>query len=260
MGSLTLEIKRFLQNKNTVTVLGVILAIFVLYFVYTMRVKRAVNPIEVPYANEQILSTTKITESMISIRLVPPKMLKGDPILSKNDIIGKYVNPDAVIPKGSLFYRRNVVESENIAPSSVLDIARTEQPYYLPVDIYTTYGNAIVPRNYVDIWVTAIDKEAIVGKLFSNVKILAVQNENGYDVFQNMDENRVPKTVIFAMPEEYRQLLDATRKLQAAGSYNITIRLVPTNESLQDNPGDIMVASEELKNWINQNVQYVENS
>ena len=32
MGSLSTGLKKFLQNKNTVTIVGVVLAIFVLYF------------------------------------------------------------------------------------------------------------------------------------------------------------------------------------------------------------------------------------
>ena len=50
MGSLTTGFKKFLQNKNTVTIVGVVLAIMVLYVAYTMRVKNAINPITVPYA------------------------------------------------------------------------------------------------------------------------------------------------------------------------------------------------------------------
>ena len=68
MGSLTTGLKKFLQNKNTVTIVGVILAIFVLYFAYTMRINNAINPITVPYALWQINAGTQITESMISTR------------------------------------------------------------------------------------------------------------------------------------------------------------------------------------------------
>ncbi len=46
MGNLTTGFKKFLQNKNTVTVVGVILAIVVLYFAYTIRIKSAINPIQ----------------------------------------------------------------------------------------------------------------------------------------------------------------------------------------------------------------------
>ena len=39
MGNLTTGIKKFLQNKNTVTVLGVVVAIIVLYVAYNMHWK-----------------------------------------------------------------------------------------------------------------------------------------------------------------------------------------------------------------------------
>ena len=44
MGNLTTGLKKFMQNKNTVTVVGVILAIIVLYVAYTWRINKAVNP------------------------------------------------------------------------------------------------------------------------------------------------------------------------------------------------------------------------
>ena len=39
---------KFLQNKNTVTVIGVVAAVLVLYVGYNIRVKNAINPITVP--------------------------------------------------------------------------------------------------------------------------------------------------------------------------------------------------------------------
>ena len=103
MGNLTTGLRKFLQNKNTVTVIGVVLAIFILYFAYTMRIKSSINPITVPYAAEQIDAGVQITESMIATRQVPPSMLEGDVITNKGEIVDKYSSVDTVIPKGSLF-------------------------------------------------------------------------------------------------------------------------------------------------------------
>ncbi len=89
MGNLTTSFKKFMQNKNTVTVVGVIAAIFVLYIAYTMRINRAINPVVVPYASEQISAGTQITEAMVDTREVPPSMLKGDVIRKKSHVIDK---------------------------------------------------------------------------------------------------------------------------------------------------------------------------
>ena len=61
MGNFSNGIKKFLSNKNTVTVVGAVVAVVVLYIAYSMRVNAAINPISVPYAKEQINPGTQIT-------------------------------------------------------------------------------------------------------------------------------------------------------------------------------------------------------
>ncbi len=87
-------------------------------------------------------------------------------------------------------------------------------------------------------------------KLFKNIKVLAVKDSAGKPVFQNLDENRTPSMVVFALPEEYYILL---RKAQEMRTYETTISIVPTNESLKEEPGEIELVSEALKEFINTN-------
>lgn len=268
MGNLTTSFKKFLQNKNTVTVLGVIIAIIVLYFAYTMRINSAINPVTVPYAAQQIPAGTQITESMISTREVPPAMLEGDVIQNKGEIIDKYSAADTVIPEGSLFYKRTVVEKEQLPANIILEYPKGYVLYNLKVDTNATYGNSVYPGNYIDIWLKAVNKlteeqiaagnpdadKIMYGKLLSNIQVLAVKDAAGQPVFQNIDENRTPDMIVFALPEEYFTLL---KKASFMRNYDTTIELVPTNESLKDEPGDI-ASSEQLKNWINDRTYWTE--
>ena len=268
MGSLATGFKKFLQNKNTVTVVGVVLAIFVLYFAYTMRVKNAINPVSVPYAAEQINAATQITESMISTIQVPPSMLTGDVILNKGDIIDKYAAVDTVIPKGSLFYKRSVVEKEQLPTNIILEYPKGYDLFKLDVNTSTTYGNSIYPGNYVNIWLKAtykFDEETVTqqpkadqimfGQLIENVQVLAVKDSAGRPVFQNLDEGRVPAQIIFALPTEYFVLLNKALYMR---TYDTQIVLVPTNESLKDEPGEITLSSEVLKEWINNHTYWTD--
>ena len=255
MENLSLEIKKFLQNKNTVTVVGVILAIFVLYFAYTMRVKSAINPITVPYASQQISGGTRIKESMIASAQVPPSMLKGEVILNRAEIVNKYVDTDTMIPKGSLFYRRAVVEKEQLEEKKIKPPPNGYDAYFRATNVYETYGNSILEGNYVDIWVTSTpdlkDKTKIrVSKFLSNVRVLSVSDATGYSVFQNLDEKRQPAMIRLAIPEQYAKLMDVLERLTI---YNVSIKMVPTNESLKDNPGETTLSSESLKKWIEAN-------
>jgi hypothetical protein len=269
MGNLTTSFRKFLQNKNTVTVVGVVLAIFVLYFAYTMRIKTTINPISVPYATEQILAGTQITESMISTRQVPPSMLEGEVITNIGEIVDKYAAADTVIPKGSLFYKRAVVEREQLPDNIILQYPKGYVLYNLAVDTESTYGNSVYPGNYIDIYLKAVNKiderngqaitqdadKVMLGKLIANIEVLAVKDSAGKPVFQNIDENRTPSMVVFAVPEEYYILL---KKAEFMRTYDTTLILVPTNESLKDEPADLAITSDQLKQWINDHTYWTE--
>lgn len=268
MGNLTTGIKKFLQNKNTVTVLGVVLAIVVLYVAYTARIKSSINPVTVPYATEKIASGTQITKSMVSTREVPPSMLEGDVITNVSEIIDKYSAADTVIPEGSLFYKSAVVEKEQLPDNIILEYPKGYVLYNLAVDTNSTYGNSVYPGNYIDIYFKAVNKidennneqltadadKILLGKLMANIKVLAVRDSDGKAVFQNIDENRKPAMVIFAVPEEYYILL---KKAEFMRTYDTSLIIVPTNESLKDEPDSLKISSDTLKNWINNNTAYV---
>ncbi len=258
MNNIAVGLKKFLSNKNTVTILGVILAIVVLYVGYNWRVKQATNPISVPYALQDINPGTQITEDMIGEAQVPPAMIKGNIYRSKESVIDKYSNADSIIPSGSLFYTRSVVEKEQLPNSIILDYPKGYVLYYMPVDMASTYSNSIYPGNYIDIYFKATyassneadpnNGKVMVGKLLENVKVLAVRDSNGKNVFSNTNENSVPSQLIFAVPQEYYILL---KKAVYLRNYNTELSPVPTAESQKANPGDLKLSSNDIKDFIN---------
>ncbi len=260
MGNATNGIKKFLSNKNTVTVLGVIVAIAILYIGYNVRVRSAINPVNVPYARVQINAGEQITSDMVGVKQIPPSMLEGDVLVNQGDIIDKYSNIDTAIPEGSLFYKRAVVERDQLPDSIILDYPKGYVLYNMAVDTESTYGNSVFPGNYIDIYLKAVNKieegtalnadanKIMLGKLVSNVKVIAVKDASGQAVFSNVDEQRTPAMVVFAVPEEYYILL---KKAEFLRTYDSTLIPVPTNESLKDEPGELAITSEQLKDWIN---------
>ena len=260
MGNMSMGIKKFLSNKNTVTVVGVVVAVLVLYIAYNMRVQAAVNPISVPYAKEQIKPGIQITEDRVGTMEVPPSMLQGEVIKNTAEVIDKYSNADTLIPKGSLFYTRQVVEKEQLPANIILDYPKGYVLYNMPVNTESTYGNSIYPGNYIDIYlkitrkavegqvVTSDAEKMQYGKLVENVKVLAVKDASGQPVFSNLDEQRTPAMIVFALPEDYYLLLKKASYLQ---SYDSQLVPVPTNESLKDEPGSLEISSESLRDWIN---------
>ena len=117
MGNILIGIKRFLKNKNTVTIVAVLAALGILYWAYSYRIKIATEPVSVPYAIKEIGPRTLIKEDMVSTRKVPGGIVQSGVLKSTDDIIGKYVLNDAVIPEGGLFYDSMIVDWDNL-PSS----------------------------------------------------------------------------------------------------------------------------------------------
>ena len=61
MSNLSKSASKFLKNKNTVTVLGVIICFIVLIIGYNVRINQKTELVKVYYANQTIQPKTKIT-------------------------------------------------------------------------------------------------------------------------------------------------------------------------------------------------------
>ncbi|MDO4995557.1 MAG: hypothetical protein Q4E69_00050 [Bacilli bacterium] len=261
MGNLILSLKKVIINKNSVTILGLILCIFIIFYSYNKRVSDSINPITVPYAKTQILSGTQITNKMVGITQVPPSMLEGDVITNVSDVVDKYTNADTMIPEGSLFYKRAVVAREDLPANIILDYPTGYVLYNMKVNTESTYGNQVYPGNYIDIYLKVetqsltgditnkrADDKVMVGKMFSHVKVISVLDKDGNAIFKKDNNAGPPAMIIFAIPEEYYILLTKAFYLR---SYYSTLIPVPTNESLKESPGELEMSSEYLKEWIN---------
>ena len=143
--------KKFLKNKNTVTVLGVLACLLILYIGYTSRINSQTALVDVYYAKETIQPKTLITEEMIGRASVPASFILGTYYKNYNDIVGKYSNYNTIIASGSLFYSDLLIEEENLPDSMFYDVNEGERIVSLPVTTEKTYGNAIMPSNKVDI-------------------------------------------------------------------------------------------------------------
>lgn len=234
--------------------------VVVIYIGYNWRVNVATNPIEVPYAVNTISAGTLITEDDVGTIEVPPAMLVGDAIRDSQSVIGKYTMADTIIPEGSLFYSRAVCEEEQLPASIILKYPKGYVLYYMAVNMETTYSNSIYPNNYIDVYLKADIKtkdgdstSVTFGKLLENVKVLAVRDSNGKNVFSNVDENTSPSQLIFAVPQDYYLLL---KKAEFLGEYDTQLLPVPTAESLKSEPGSLTLSSTDLQAFINNNTVY----
>lgn len=275
MNNLGIKAKKFLSNKNTVTIIGVILAVLVLYFGYNWRVNRATEPVKVPFALTTIQPKTKITDDMIGYMNVARGAIKETVVVDPSKIIGKYSNINTMIPEGSMFYTAALTTKEQLPDSALFDVPEGETLYYLPINMETSFNNSMMPGNYIDIYIQTttgkVDStkdeaptqgyKALVGKLLADVKILAVKTADGKNVFDSTDQTLVPATMIFSVPEEYHLLLRKAAYIGKIGSYK-AIEIIPvpkTRKGSTENDEKMQptVSSTYIKDFIEARSQYV---
>lgn len=254
MNNFIISLKRFFKNKNTVTILGVLAVILILFFGYRYQINKMVSPVTgIPVTSKTIQPRTEITSDVIEYVDVAPVVLsKGNIYTSAAAVIGKYSNYNTVIPKGSFFYKDTVVDEAKLPDSAFINLKKGDVPYNFPVNINTTYGNSIFPNNYIDIYMKANNEEGklMVGKLLENIEVLAVKDSAGRHVFENSDEARTPAYLIFGVKDEINILL---RKASYMSNYSVDLFPVPHGVEVKAEEGETAVTSQTLQDFINAN-------
>ena len=251
MGNIGANLKKFLSNKNTVTIICVVIGILVLYLGYTWRVNNAINPTTIPYAKTTLASRHVITDDDIGFMEVSSTVLSksSNMIRNANQLIGKEVMYGTTIPQNSFFYTETVVSPETQPDSVTADIPNGYTLFSLPVDLHTTYGNSIFPGNYIDLWFKGTNdyNRLMYTNLISSIKVLDVRDSQGKSVFETSGESRTPSDLLFAVPDDMYSLL---KKAQYLSGYNVEIVPVPRNKNYTANPGETEVASDYVKEFI----------
>ena len=256
MNNLSNSIKKFIGNKNTVTIIGVVLCVLILYIGYNARINQKVRLTSVPYANQTIQPRTQITSGMISVMNVPASFLVGSYYRSSEDIIGKYSNYNTIIAEGSLFYTDLVVESAYLPNSAFLDVDKNDTVISYKVNMDSTYANSMMPDDYVKFYFKARNDEGQImfGKFLDKVKILDVKDSSGRHVFENSSEARTPAYMLFALPEDMHLLF--RKALYLAGSYGVELILVPNTQELTQDEA-VIVSSKDIQDFINEKTEMV---
>ena len=256
MNNLSSSLKKFVSNKNTVTILGVVLCIVILYFAYNMRINQKVSLTRVPYANQTIQPRTEITSAMVSYMNVPASFLVGSYYRSSDDIVGMYSNYNTIIASGSLFYTDLLVDGSKLPDSAFMSISDGYTAVSYKVDMDSTYANSMMPNDYINIYFKAKDDTGTImfGKFISNVKVLDVKDSSGRHVFENSEEARTPAYMLFALPEDMHLLF--RKAIYLEDSYDVELILVPNTQEITDKDA-VSVSSEDIQNFINEKTKMV---
>ena len=135
MNNIMVSLKKFITNKNTVTVIGVIVILGLLYWGYNSTIESQVQPVSVPVATQTIQPRTLITDDLVSYIEVPSISVSDNVITNSNLVIGKYTDVNTVVPQGSMFYNNVLIEEEDLPDSAFAAVKDGERPYSLEVTL-----------------------------------------------------------------------------------------------------------------------------
>jgi len=247
MNNFVIGLKKFITNKNVVTVIGVLLVLAILFWGYTSSIKKETNPVNVPIAAKKINPNTQITSEDITYAQVANRMVGENVLRSSALIVGKYTNLNVTIPEGSVFYSEWVVEEEEVPGNWIeqLDYEAGELGYYMDVNIENTLGNNVLPNTYIDIYMKADDETGatMFGKLLKNIKVLVVHDSSGNDVFEDSANVGTPSKIGFAVSQDLYILLTKAEYL------DIDLVIAPRGSTVPSNDS-VVVTSATLRDYI----------
>lgn len=266
MNNLSASIKKFMGNKNTVTILGVLLCIVILVIGYNKTINSQIKLSQVPYALQTIQPKTLITSNMVGTMSVPQAFIKvGEYYKNIDDVVGKYSNYNTMIAQGSIFYKDLLTDQKYLPDSYMYNVPKGSTVINYPVNMSTTYANSMMPKDYINIYFKAVlpasesedDKDTIMfGKFLSNIEILAVKDSSGQHVFENTEETRVPAYMLFAVKEEQHLLIRKALYLQ--NRYSVELLLVPNTEEKISEEAEVILNSADITKFITDRTELVD--
>ncbi len=250
-------IKRFVGNKNTVTVLGFAACVLTLVIGYNIRVKDAISPTSLPVAKETIPSRTLITNDYVGrINIASTYVSEARNVVRNvKDVVGKYVSHKTTIPKGSLFYKEQLSEASEMPDAAFANIEDGQTIYSLEVDKETTFANSIRAGDYIDLFMSATDFNnqnlVIYGCLIRSIRVLAVKDSKGNNIVKNTLAYGEPTELLFAVDDAMFDLLRETQWVEG----DIKLSPVIYNKNYTAAAGETEVGSEYLQQFIRDQVR-----
>lgn len=238
----------FKDKKGVIAIVCAIICIGILFFAYRYRVNKKVAPVSVPYATHTLESRTLITEKDVATVKVARSMITENVIEKDKDVVGKYVNYNTTIPKGSLFYNSAVVDWDSMPDSSWSNIEDGNTVVSLSISGLVMFSNSIYPGAIIDLYYqTFEDGKLVYGKLIENIKVLAVKDQNGKHVFEKTASQKSASAIIFSVPEDLNLLL---RKATYLSGSIVPVLRNSNYASSETNQNKTLVSSQYLKELI----------
>lgn len=197
-------------------VIGVILLLAVSnYLIFQYALSRSIDLVDVPIASRTILPHQKITDSDYVMKQVPRVYVEKGVYLKKEEIVGKYVDLQSKVARGSMFYQDMVKGEQEIQELPALLLKPGQVAFPLSSDLLKSSGTTLAVNQKVDVYITYTDsksKETTVDRLLQNVRIIGIKDRNGLSLTEEKAQ-RIPAVLVLAIQEDYVNYLKKASKM-----------------------------------------------
>jgi len=255
MNNIATSLKKFVTNKNTVTVLVTILIVGILLVFYNYTLNQELKEVNIVIAKTTIEPNTEITESMLEVVKIPQRSLPAQIVRNIYQVAGKYSRINSVIPAGSFIFEEMVQSEETKKDIYKEKLDEGEIAFKFKVDVNSTYGNSIVVGEYINIYMKAEDTSGkiIFGELLKDVEVIAVKDSNGTDIYQIAGNSGTPNYLYLGVKEEIHEILLAATFLDG---YGVELFPVITGETIDVENGETLVSNEILEDYLKLRYDY----
>ena len=189
-----------LKNKNAIFGFSICFLVLFNYFIFKIAIKKEVNLTKIPVVNETIYPRSQISENDITYVEVPNVFINESFYVDEKDIIKKYTDIRALMPKGSVFYKELLFNENDLPDYPAILLNKDQVSYNMTTDLVKLSGNSIVVGQKVDIYTTyhQRNEKPIVDLLVKSVRVIGVKDKKGLDVV-HPDSNGLPYIVLLAI-------------------------------------------------------------
>ncbi len=254
MGNFSSSFKRLIANKNTITILGLLIGVAVIVVGYYMRIEAATKPVTLWVANKQLEPQTIVTQDMLTtIKMPEREVRKIDNIIRQQSlIVGKAVHYNTTIPKNGFFYTTSLLSEDDMPDSVYGDMPDGHGVFILETKNFSGLEpvpvNRIMPGQYIDIYFMTKVKSGVnankwAGDYFlKSVQVKAVEDSQGRDVFKS-EKAGTPTKFYFTFEDSLATLLSNAVTIDSSSGTGTTFKFIPRprNKNYTEKPAKMYV-------------------
>lgn len=202
------------KNKNIMFGFSLGFIVILNYLIFNIAIKKELDMVKIPVAKQTIYPRSKISEKDIMFIEVPSVFIDDNFYTDPSDIINKYTDIRAVMPKSSLFYKELLFEEKMLPDYPAILLNEGQVAYNMATNLVKLSGNSIVLGQKVDIYTTISkrNEKPIVDLLVNAVRVIGVKDKKGIDI-NNPDSSKIPHIVLLALDEELMPIVRAADEI-----------------------------------------------